>query len=142
MKKDNKKALYESIMISVAKEVKKALNEEDVQPFNENNEWWQYMRNTYGTFIDINGVPLEVGQTIIIASTHGSGQVVLRKAKILDLKDGPMPESIAEEKLMRRYIKLQYIPLNPNQINGKKHQTIYTQPGLFGINERIMVIDE
>lgn len=28
MKKDNKKALYESIMASVAKEVKKALNEE------------------------------------------------------------------------------------------------------------------
>jgi len=27
MKKDNKKALYESIMASVAKEVKKALNE-------------------------------------------------------------------------------------------------------------------
>lgn len=29
MKKDNKKALYESIMASVAKEVKKALNESD-----------------------------------------------------------------------------------------------------------------
>ena len=31
MKKDNKKALYESIMISVAKEVKKVLNEGEVQ---------------------------------------------------------------------------------------------------------------
>ena len=29
MKRDNKKALYESIMTSVAKEVKKALNEEN-----------------------------------------------------------------------------------------------------------------
>ena len=29
MKKDNKKALYESIMTSVAKEVKKALNEDE-----------------------------------------------------------------------------------------------------------------
>jgi len=31
MKKDNKKVLYESIMTSVAKEVKKALNESEVQ---------------------------------------------------------------------------------------------------------------
>ena len=31
MKKDNKKALYESIMTSVAREVKKALNE-DMHP--------------------------------------------------------------------------------------------------------------
>jgi hypothetical protein len=30
MKKDNKKALYESIMVSVAKEVKKALNEGEI----------------------------------------------------------------------------------------------------------------
>jgi len=29
MKRDNKKALYESIMTSIAKEVKKALNEYD-----------------------------------------------------------------------------------------------------------------
>ena len=29
MKKDNKKALYESIMTSVAKEVKKVLNEDE-----------------------------------------------------------------------------------------------------------------
>jgi hypothetical protein len=29
MKRDNKKALYESIMASVAKEVKKALNEDN-----------------------------------------------------------------------------------------------------------------
>ena len=35
MKKDNKKALYESIMTSVAKEVKKALNEE-INSINEN----------------------------------------------------------------------------------------------------------
>ena len=39
MKKDNKKALYESIMTSVAKEVKKALNEElDISNFNLSNE--------------------------------------------------------------------------------------------------------
>ena len=31
MKKDNKKALYESIMTSVAKEVKKVLNEDEIQ---------------------------------------------------------------------------------------------------------------
>jgi len=30
IKKDNKKALYESIMISVAKEVKKVLNEGEI----------------------------------------------------------------------------------------------------------------
>ena len=147
MKKDNKKALYESIMTSVAKEVKKTLNEEDVFLENEdedwppNNEYWNYMRNIRGTFIDVNGVPLKIGQTIIIA-TYGGGILSLKKAKIVDLKDGPMPESIPEEKLMRRYIKLQYIPLNPIQISGIKHQTIYTQPGLFAINERVMVIDE
>ena len=33
MRKDNKKALYESIMIAVAKEVKKVLNEDSI---NEN----------------------------------------------------------------------------------------------------------
>ena len=36
MKKDNKKALYESIMTSVAKEVKKALNENNVSISNYN----------------------------------------------------------------------------------------------------------
>ena len=35
MKKDNKKALYESIMTSVAKEVKKALNESIYNTVNE-----------------------------------------------------------------------------------------------------------
>ena len=46
MKKDNKKALYESIMSSVAKEVKKALNEseeyvEDHRNSPENKRWMQ-----------------------------------------------------------------------------------------------------
>lgn len=40
MKKDNKKALYESIMASVAKEVKKALNEEYVDE--DDCEWITY----------------------------------------------------------------------------------------------------
>ena len=35
MKKDNKKALYESIMTSVAKEVKKALNEWEDDPYHK-----------------------------------------------------------------------------------------------------------
>jgi len=39
MKKDNKKALYESIMTSVAKEVKKALNE------NEEDQYLPRYRN-------------------------------------------------------------------------------------------------
>ena len=39
MKKDNKKALYENIMVSVAKEVKKALNE------NEEDEYLPRYRN-------------------------------------------------------------------------------------------------
>ena len=35
MKKDNKKALYESIMMAVAKEVKKALNEDEIKNIDE-----------------------------------------------------------------------------------------------------------
>ena len=35
MKRDNKKALYESIMASVAKEVKKALNEWEDDPYHQ-----------------------------------------------------------------------------------------------------------
>ena len=46
MKRDNKKALYESIMTAVAKEVKKALNEgeeyvEDHRNSPENKRWMQ-----------------------------------------------------------------------------------------------------
>jgi hypothetical protein len=42
MKKDNKKALYERIMVSVAKEVKKALNESWLNYFDDENiaQWW------------------------------------------------------------------------------------------------------
>ncbi len=36
MKKDNKKALYESIMTSVSKEVKKTLNENSIDNYSDN----------------------------------------------------------------------------------------------------------
>ena len=39
MKKNNKKALYESIMASVAKEVKKVLNEEEQNNSNANSKY-------------------------------------------------------------------------------------------------------
>ena len=49
MKKDNKKALYEAIMTSVAKEVKKALNEssddyyeDDENSYEDEGEWVTY----------------------------------------------------------------------------------------------------
>ena len=48
MKRDNKKALYESIMASVAKEVKKALN--------ENQNTIEYKPNDYNTLIVPNGI--------------------------------------------------------------------------------------
>ena len=38
MKRDNKKALYESIMTSVAREVKKALNESK-EDYDESDNW-------------------------------------------------------------------------------------------------------
>ena len=37
MKRDNKKALYESIMTSVSKEVKKALNENSIDNYSDDN---------------------------------------------------------------------------------------------------------
>ena len=62
MKKDNKKALYESIMTSVAKEVKKALNENltdltDEQRIQREN----YIKNKFKKFLlgeksDTNGI--------------------------------------------------------------------------------------
>jgi len=45
MKRDNKKALYESIMTSVAKEVKKVLNESNNEDENFDFDSWDDLMN-------------------------------------------------------------------------------------------------
>ena len=45
MKKDNKKALYESIMTSVAREVKRSLNENEEESFRE--QIFDYLEKKY-----------------------------------------------------------------------------------------------
>ena len=63
MKKDNKKALYESIMTSVAKEVKKALNEkryygEDVEyaAIEFHGDWHIYHYNSIDEVVNQYGI--------------------------------------------------------------------------------------
>jgi len=51
MKKDNKKTLYESIMTSVAKEVKKALNELSSDTYlNAGNKTYDLLNNPNKTY--------------------------------------------------------------------------------------------
>ena len=85
MKKDNKKALYESIMTSVAKEVKKALNEAsyddvDNEVWDDDDEDWddnEYEGEaiTYNDIIDV--VEGENYQEIIDEEGEAWGERVL-----------------------------------------------------------------
>lgn len=73
MKRENKKALYESIMSAVAKQVKKALNEGDISSLAK--YCGEYIEDEPGDTAQFIKDAGEFGCKVTFESIHGYGQV-------------------------------------------------------------------
>lgn len=75
MKKDNKKALYESIIASVAKEVKKVLNEHNFTKFARYCN--EYVEDEPGDTSDFLNDACKMGCKVEFEDVHGYRQVTI-----------------------------------------------------------------